>query len=527
MKAPKNPSADALIDYYSLSKAQRIHYSMAHGLTHMRETLRRKRIHNANSHKSGRRRLWLGLTDGIDAIVHGDWITRLSLLILGFGNAMRGQGIRGLAYLAYEIVFGIFLGLVGIPNLRLLSTLGQIGKVEYSVYDPDTGLDLTVTALHDDSFTILLYSIITIVLLGIFVFLWIHQLKEAYWLQNQKAFGIPSESNKAILDSFVNQRFHQTLLALPVSAMVVFIVIPIVMMIAIAFTNYDYNHYTPANLFDWVGFANFETVFSFSKGTTDSIFLQVFGQVLLWTLIWAFLATFTNYFLGMAVAMVINMKGIRLKKLWRTVLVTTIAIPQFVSLLLMNRILSTNGLVNSLLESWGWIQTGIPWLTDALLAKVTIVLVNSWIGIPYTMLIATGLLINIPKDLYESAKIDGANAFQTYKSITLPYMLFVTTPYLISQFVLNINNFNLIYLLSQGNPSFVFYSGEIPYQISSTGVGQTDILITWIYKMTVNAETKDYGSAAVIGILIAAVVAVISLTFYSRSNSVKSEKDFQ
>ena len=245
-------------------------------------------------------------------------------------------------------------------------------------------------------------------------------------------------------------------------------------------------------------------------------FSYTFKQVLLWTLIWAFFATFLNYFLGMLVAIMINKKGIKLKKLWRTILVMTIAIPQFVSLLYVSKMFAADGLINSVLMNLGWIDKPLPFWTDTNWARTTIIGINVWIGIPYLMLIATGILMNIPADLYESARIDGANAFQTYRKITLPYMLFVTGPYLLTSFTGNINNFNVIFLLSQGNPKSLDLAGN---------AGSTDLLITWLYKMTVN--DSNYKLAAVMGILVFVVCAVINLVVYNLIPSVKNEEDFQ
>ena len=149
-----------------------------------------------------------------------------------------------------------------------------------------------------------------------------------------------------------------------------------------------------------------------------------------------------------------------------------------------------------------------------------------WIGIPYTMLMCSGILMNIPQDLYESARIDGASPFKMYAKITLPYMLFVTGPYLISNFVGNINNFNVIYLLSGGSPSFTTVNGA-PLSTYVYGAGQTDLLITWLYKLAMGEVSKDYGVASVIGIIVFVVVATLSLFFYSRTNAVKNEGDFQ
>jgi len=216
------------------------------------------------------------------------------------------------------------------------------------------------------------------------------------------------------------------------------------------------------------------------------------------------------------VAMMINKKGIRFKKLWRTILVMTIAIPQFVSLLYVSKMFAADGLINTYLMKWGIIKEALPFWTNATWARCTIIGINIWVGIPHTMLIATGILMNIPADLYESARIDGANAVQTYGKITLPYMLFVTGPYLLTSFTGNINNFNVIYLLSMGKPLSTSLSGN---------AGYTDLLITWLYKMTVN--DTNYKLAAVIGIFVFIILAVINLVVYNLIPSVKNEEDFQ
>ena len=136
--------------------------------------------------------------------------------------------------------------------------------------------------------------------------------------------------------------------------------------------------------------------------------------------------------------------------------------------------------------------------------------------------------MNIPDDLYESAKIDGASPFKMYMKITLPYMLFITGPYLIQTFVGNINNFNVIFLLTGGNPLFTNINGVgITNMNGLYGAGQTDLLITWLYKMCMGQVEKNYGIASVIGIIMFIVVATISLIFYNRSSSVKNEGDFQ
>ena len=149
-----------------------------------------------------------------------------------------------------------------------------------------------------------------------------------------------------------------------------------------------------------------------------------------------------------------------------------------------------------------------------------VIVINIWIGIPYLMLIATGILMNIPAYLYESSRIDGANAWQQYTKITLPYMLFITGPYLLTSFTSNMNNFNVIYLLTGGAPTNSAASG------AAGSVGYTDLLITWLFKITMGAESQYY-LASVIGILVFLVVAVISLIVYNVLPSIKNEEDFQ
>ena len=128
-------------------------------------------------------------------------------------------------------------------------------------------------------------------------------------------------------------------------------------------------------------------------------------RILKWTFTWAFFATFTNYIFGLILAMIINRKSIKLKKLWRTIFVISIAVPQFVTLLLMNQLLKEYGPLNETLLQWGWISRRIKFLDDPVLAKITVIVVNIWVGVPYTMLLTSGILMNIPTELYESGKL--------------------------------------------------------------------------------------------------------------------------
>ena len=468
------------------------------------------------------RDLGLGIADEFSDIFttfkEGDWKTRGSFLVMGLGSMARGQVLRGLLFLLFEIVFIFYMVTTGGYWMSMLPSLGKIGPHdEYSAV-----LDAYTKVYGDNSFKILLYGVLTIFFIVAFVYTWRLNIKQNRIAQEHLKNGRRLKSSGDDLRSLVDEQFYKTLLALPLTGILIFTVMPIIFMILVAFTNYDGTHdgYNNA-LFGWQGLANFRTMLSWT-GSGNKVYSAAFGEILTWTLIWAFFATFTNYFLGMLVAMMINKKGIKLKKVWRTVLVLTIAIPQFISLLYVSKMFAKNGLINLSLINLGWIQPGheLPFWEDPTWARITVILINIWIGIPYLMLIATGILMNIPADLYESSRIDGANAWQQYTKITLPYMLFITGPYLLTSFTSNMNNFNVIYLLTGGAPTNAAASG------AAGSVGFTDLLITWLFKITTGAEALYY-LASVVGIMVFVVVALITLVVYNVLPSIKNEEDFQ
>lgn len=187
----------------------------------------------------------------------------------------------------------------------------------------------------------------------------------------------------------------------------------------------------------------------------------------------------------------------------------------------MRNLLAPLGPVNSLLVNLGWVKEPIGFLgqseTDSpILAKVMVIVINMWLGIPYTMLMTSGILMNIPADLYEAAKVDGTSRPKMFFKITLPYVIFITTPYLISSFIGNINSFNTIFLLTGGGPA-------VPN--GNYTAGQTDLLVTWLYKLTI--DKGDYNTGAVIGIFTFIITATITLVTYRRSKAYNEEDTFQ
>ncbi len=433
---------------------------------------------------------------------------------MGFGQIARGQIAKGIGYMLVELVFILYLVFFGGEYILHLFS-GDLGR-RLAGEEWNESLQIFEKIKGDNSFLILLYGVVSLVVVALFLVVWYAQAKGTYQNDLCVRRGERMPTFREDMRSLLNEKFYIPLLILPFLGLLVFTLMPLVFMVLIAFTNYDYAHMPPGKLFDWVGFSNFKTMFSLAEGGAG--FALVFLRVLVRTFIWAFFATFTNYFLGLIVALLIHKKGIKLKALWRTMFVVAIAVPQFVTLLLMQKILDGDGILNKLLG------TNILWLTDqrylSLLPRTMIILVNIWIGVPYTLLMCSGILMNIPSDYYEAARIDGAGTARIFFAITLPYMLHITTPYLITQFVGNINNFNVIWLLTGGGPVDNLHYG------GGSGAQSTDLLVTWLYRLTTDQNPK-YNVASVIGIAIFLISAAMSLITYNRTSAVKNEGAFQ
>lgn len=361
----------------------------------------------------------------------------------------------------------------------------------------------------DHSIFIMIQSLITLLFVAVFVIVYIMNVRDARNIGLERDKGKTPNNFKQTIRYVLDYKFAVAFLSIPALGILFFTVMPILFMILLAFTNYSApKHIPPAMLVDWVGFETFKNLVALKTWS------HTFYGVLTWTIIWAILSTVTTYFGGMLVALLINQKGIRFKGLWRTILILPYAIPQLISLLVMRNMFNGQfGPINQYLGYFG--LDGLPWLTDPFWAKVTVIVVNMWVGIPVSMLLILGVLTTIPKDLYEAAEVDGATGFQKFKIVTLPMILFTTAPTLITQFAGNINNFNAIFLLTGGDP----VKGDYQY------AGATDLLVTWLYKLTLNQN--KYNMASAIGIIIFIIIASFSIYNYRRTKSFKEEDMIQ
>ena len=457
-------------------------------------------------------------------LIQGDIFVKLSLICMGAGYFRRKQIIKGIIMTVFQIAVVVFALMVAVPYLDKFTTLGTVQRE--MVFNIDTMKNEVNN--YDHSFKILLYGLVSIAVLVSSFFVYLSNISRVRKLQVMAENGKHINTFAEDMKSFVNEKFHITLLFFPVVGIILFTVIPLLVLILVAFTNYDQTNMPPTSLFTWVGISNFKRLFESSMTVT---FGYSFRKVLTWTLTWAFFATFTTYFGGILLAMFINNKKTKAKRLWRTLFIVAIAVPQFVTLLLVRNFFADTGIVNTIfanagitdfLKMIGLVQSNIsyiPFLTDPNWAKFMIILINIWIGIPYLMLIATGVLMNIPADLMESARIDGANSFQIFRKITMPYVFFVTGPYLVSSFVLNINNFNVIYLLTQD----VYVT--LDQALANSQAKEIDLLVTWLYRLT--QEYYNFKMASVIGIMVFIICAVFTLIAFNFMIRGDKEEEFQ
>ena len=248
-----------------------------------------------------------------------------------------------------------------------------------------------------------------------------------------------------------------------------------------------------------IGLVNFNRLFN--SPALRGPFLQTF----LWTITFAFFSVFTTFAMGLLLALVLNDPILPARKLIRTLLILPFSIPGIIGILIWRGMLNQHlGVITTnMVKLFGWAPS---WFVDPFWSKIGILLVNLWLGFPYMMLICTGALQAISKDVYEAALVDGANAIQKFWNITLPLLLVSVGPLLIASFTFNFNNFTVIYAYNEGRP---------PIPGTTTPAGYTDILISYTYRLAFESgRGADYAYAAAITIVIFLVVAIITLFQY-------------
>lgn len=435
----------------------------------------------------------------------------ISVFLWGGGQFFIGrQKVKGLLFFLLEVVFIGIEVLSGYWTDYLAGNISNFrigihgGFFTRGIWGLVTLGDKAGARYGDHSTMLLIEGIISIMVLAIFLCLYVLNLKDAY----RTGEAIDREGKYITSREYLAETLHKAfpyLILTPIIILVAFMVLmPILFSFLTAFTNYNKNHLPPASLVDWVGFSNFVKLFKVP------IWSGTFFSVLLWTVVWAVLATFTTYFFGMLQAVLLNSRYVKMKSLYRSIMILPWAIPQMISLLVFKNLLNGQfGPLGQFLIDIGLTDKRIPFLTDPFLAKVTVILVNLWLGFPMFMIMIQGILSNIDKGLYEAAEIDGAGSLQVFGKITLPLVLKATGPLLVMNLAGNFNGFGSIYFLTEGGPV------NPKYQLA----GDTDILISWIYKLTLNHQIYDM--AAVMCIILFLLVGSVSFWNFRRSSAFK------
>lgn len=410
--------------------------------------------------------------------------TLLSIIIPGLGQMYNRRFLKGFLFFIVAISFLITtwhyidIGIWGI------ATLGTIPREHHSIQ-------------------LLLQGLISLIILLFGIAFYIFNIMNA---RNDAIAREDGYEKPSLLKGFSNfyDRGFPYFMVLPGLIMLIFIVVlPLLFMLSLAFTDYNQYNAPPRNLLSWVGFDNFTDLLSVG------IWKNTFFSVFTWTIVWTVVATSLQIALGFFLALLVNDKRVKFKRTIRTVLILPWAVPAFVSILIFSALFNpTFGAINR--DILSQFNVMIPWLSDPFWAKTALIAIQTWLGFPFVFALFTGVLQSVPADMYEAADVDGGTRWQKLRHITLPHVLFATAPLLIMQYAGNFNNFNIIYLFNEGNPA-----------VRGQNAGGTDILISWVYKLTF--ETNNYNMAAAITIIMGLIISIFAFFQFRKTASFKEE----
>lgn len=410
----------------------------------------------------------------------------LSILLAGLGQIYNKRYVKGISFILLEIAFIIttfdflHLGLWGI------TTLGTIPGVDHSIF-------------------LLVYGIVAILILVFAITFYVFNVIDARKQAMKLNTGWEPPTFSQALRNGYDKAFPYIMTAPGLILLVFTVVFPLLFAIALAFTNYDLYNSPPRNLVEWVGFSNF------GKLVTVDLWKNTFLSVFTWTIVWTLVATSFQIVVGLFLAVLVNDPRVKFKKTIRTILILPWAVPGFVSILIFAAMFNDQfGAINRdiIIPLVG--GEGLPWLTNPVYTKIALIMIQTWLGYPFIFALFSGVLQSISSEWYEAAEVDGATRWQKFRHITLPHVLFATAPLLIIQYTTNFNNFNIIYLFNEGGPA-----------VQGQNAGGTDILISWVYKLTF--ETNNYSMAAAISLIIGLIVSVFAIFQFRRTSSFKEE----
>ena len=414
-------------------------------------------------------------------------------IIPGLGQIYNEQKFKGFIFLGVFALFIVELFTFGLSAFEGFITLGTVPVEDHSLF-------------------LLIEGTLQIIITAIFLIFYYLNIRDARvvakkWNDGQKV----NTTAKSIIENVLDDGFPYLLTLPAYLVMTIAIIFPVLVTLFMAFTNYDFKHIPPAGLIDWVGIKNFFSIFFLSS------YRATFGAVFSWTVIWTVCASTLQIVLGVLTAVIANQQFIKGKRLFGVIFLLPWAVPAFITIMSFSNIFNDSiGAINTqvipMINHLPFVDiSAISWKTDPFWTKVAIIMIQGWLGFPYIYVMTTGILQSIPGELYEAAKIDGANAIQRFRTITLPMILFVAAPIFVTQYTGNFNNFSMIYLFNNGGPGSV-----------GGGAGSTDILISWIYKLT-TGNAPQYSVAAAVTLIISFIVISISMIVFKKTNAFDME----
>jgi len=434
-------------------------------------------------------------------------VVMTSLLFMGLSHILYlKQYLKGALFAIIEIIF--------------LAKSGWIFQKLYELIKLDT---YYMTSRDTQAPTLefrMIDGITALMLIVVFIIAYVISISSADSAYTDYCLDGRMKSNKESLMDTFGKAFPLFGVAPAVILIVFFVIVPLLFSMIAGFTNWSHlDGNTVSGDVTWVGFQNFVKLFGGNVVGNNSAgggeWSTAFASVAIWTILWGALATATSYLGGTVLATLLYECKFKITPVFRAILILPYAIPSILTLKIWSFLLASNGAVNKTLNLLGIINENISWLTDNNnfgLVKTVCILINMWVGVPYFMLLITGQMTAISADIYEAAKIDGANGFQVFTNITLPMVLYQTVPLIIMSFTFNLNNFGAIYFLTGGGPANAKFT-------TTTFAGGTDILITWIY--TMSTSNKNYCIASVLAMLIFIVLAPFAVFNFMNTKSFK------
>ncbi len=418
------------------------------------------------------------------------WVSWVTFLIPGLAQVINKQYIKSI------IMFfaTIYIYLIAIPY-----SLG------YGNYKGDGIAGLITLAAGggrlDRSIIFMIEGILAIFLLLIGIFLMIICFKDANKVEKDTIKGTRHRS-WVETKQFVFEDGFPYLVLSPAAIITIFIVcIPVVTTVLLSFTGMGPD--TQAK-FGWEALKNYKMIF-LGQGMVGAIFWRILG----WTIVWTIGATSLAIALGFILAIVLNNDRVKGKLLFRSIYLLPWAVPAFISILFFSILFADGGtVINSLREVLG---ENFSIKNDPFVIRVVLICIQAWLGSAYIFLLSTGVLQSINAELYEAADIDGATSFKKLSKITVPLVLFQTAPLLVGQYTFNFNNYSIIALFNNGGPFDPSKYGNL--------AGSSDLLISYIFKLTMNSQYQAIG--ATITVIISVVLMIIAYIGYRNTDAFK------